>query len=399
MRLALVVAVSSGFGCNALLDIGDLSAIGAIDAANAATDAPGVIIDAPPAPPDAPPAPIHALALATDYTNPGKIAELDVRAGTINTSFAAQAGIPAIGSDPLLRRLGTEVFVIGRLGAETIQILGGTPLALTDTFTLPAGSNIQDVAAAGTKLYVPAYGSTGVIVIDRVTRMTKTIPLLQTEDPDHHPNCGSAFYTGSRVYVACGLLNDATFVARGPGKIVVIDPFNDTVIRTIDLPYVNPIGLLEPTIPDAPMTGALTIGTAPSFTDFTSGCLVKLDLTTTPEPASCLVTNQALGGVASQAQTAPDRRHVWIASVLLANGGPDIYGRLVAYDLAGNQLATPASEPGWPIVDVAACADDYVVATERGTSEHGARIYHASTGGALLELGAPAVAGGGVVCY
>ena len=89
-------------------------------------------------------------------------------------------------------------------------------LALVDQLGTGAGSNPQDVAVVGDKLYVPALGTAGVVVMTRgSTRPTTTIDLTRARDPDGKPDCVSAFAVGNDVYVACGLL-DASFRAARP---------------------------------------------------------------------------------------------------------------------------------------------------------------------------------------
>jgi hypothetical protein len=381
MLRALAVVVVCG-GCNSILGIGDVHPGGAsIDGAPGGPDS---TIDGPPAA-------IHAMVATTDYTANGALDLIDVRAGTI-----AKDVLPGkVTRVPQLRRYGDEMFLVNGAPVENILVLDGTG-AVKETYPLTAGTMASDVAAAGTKLYIASGQSAGVIVFDRGTLQFKTIafPAL---DPDGVPDCYSVFYSGTRVYVACSLF-DANFKPRGPGVVQVIDPFNDSLVGTVTLPDVNPFGYLEPTVPADPTSGALTIGLAPSFTDFTKGCLAQIHLTVT-ETADCLVPNAALGGVASHAETDPTGATVWIASVIYDATFQNSYGRLVSYDLAKGKLETPTSTPGQPVVDVAACADGFVVATERGPSESGARIFHAGTAGNLLDTGLGPEPGGAVICY
>lgn len=381
MRSLVIAATCACAGCNAILGIADLhTSSGTADAA----------LDGSP---DGPPAPIHAIALGTDYTNPGTVASFDVRAGTVTKDAVTGAAT----SDPVVRRYGDEILVIDRYGGDKVVVLDAATLAIKDTFPLPANSNVQDAAAAGSKLYVPALASTGVYVVDRTNKQVKEIPLLQTFDPDGHPDCISVFYTGVRVYVACEVL-DASFQPRGAGQIVVIDPFNDTVLRAVPLTYTNPVGFLEPTNPAAPAQGELMIGTVPSFTNFTMGCLEKTKLTDPEAFDGCLVKNDKLGGGANHAEADPTGATIWIASTLYDPNTFAPYGRLVAYDVAQAKLLAPSSQPGEPIVDLAVCPDGYVVASERG-SENGVRIFHAGTEGALVDLGRPPVYSDGAVCW
>jgi hypothetical protein len=387
MVRVLVLAAVLGGGCNSLLGIDDIHPGGA--AIDGAPGGPDSRFDGAP---DAPLAPARAFVVASDYSAPGLATTIDGRTGMVHKDVLP--GV--ISSDPIVRRYGDEIFVVNRSTSQIVVVSAST-LAMTKTYTLPANSNPQDVAAAGTKLYVAALASTGAIVIDRTNDMQKTIAFPTTVDPDGHPDCVSIYYTGSRIYLACDTL-DASFKPRGVGKLGVIDPFNDSYVGTIDFPYANPLGYLESTTPATPTTGTLTIGLVPSFTDYTQGCLAAVHLTS-PETIDCMVSNTAMGGYANRAMTDPDGKTTWIASTIYDSTTFSAYGRLVGFDLAMMKLGTPVSEPGWPVADLGVCTDDVVVATENGPAEKGARAYVNGTAGALIDLGKPPVFGGGLVCY
>jgi hypothetical protein len=382
VRALAMVALVCG-GCNSILGIGDVHPTGAtIDGgADARFDAP----------PDGPPVPLHALVATTDYASKAALDRIDVRAGTIATDVL----VGKVSTIPALRHYGSELLLVNGAAPEEVLVLDGTP-TVKETYALPAGTIAVDAAAAGTKLYVASGNSAGVIVIDRNTKQMKTIA-FPTIDPDGVPNCYSVYYTGTRVYVACSIF-DASFTPRGPAVVVVVDPFNDSIVRTVTLPDKDAIGLLEPSNPSAPTTGVLTIGLSPSFTDFTKGCLAEIHLTE-PETADCLLQNTAIGGYANHAEGDPTGATLWIASTIYDASFNNAYGRLVPYDLAHGSLGSPVSQPGEPVVDVAACPDDFLVVTERGPSETGARVYHAGSEGGLLDTGYGPEPGGAVICY
>jgi hypothetical protein len=215
------------------------------------------------------------------------------------------------------RQLGDEVLIINRDRGENITILGGSPLALIDQYGTGGGSNPQDVAVAGGKLYVPALGTAGVVVIDRATRALRTIAIAG--DPDGRPDCVSAFAVDGKVFVACGLLDN--FAATRPGKVAVIDVATDTVTTSFDLPARNPIGLFARG--GAALGGDLLLGTAPSFTDYTSGCVVRVTTGATPAANGCLVSNQDLGGLANHIAVDPDDGTPWVAVTGYAGPGFD----------------------------------------------------------------------------
>jgi YVTN family beta-propeller protein len=139
----------------------------------------------------------------------------------------------AVGDDPLLRKVGDELFVVNRAGGNNVTILDAATFAVKAQVPTGAGSNPQDVAVVGDKLFVPAFGTAGVLVVSRETGARVTID-LSALDPDGEPNCISAYAVGGEVYVACEVL-DPAFSPRGPGQIAVIDAATGAVKTTFAL--------------------------------------------------------------------------------------------------------------------------------------------------------------------
>lgn len=334
------------------------------------------------------PPPTTAYVVSGDFGTTGVFSSIDVAAGTVTPN--ALAGVA--GGDPFLRRIGDEILIVNRDSGENVTILGGNPLALVDQFGTGGGSNPQDVAAVGNKLYVPALGTAGVVVIDRATRMTRTITI--SGDADGHPDCVSALAVGTKVFVACGLLDN--FAATVPGKIAVIDTATDTVTTSFDMPARNPIGLFARG--GASLGGDLLIGTAPSFTDYTSGCLVRVSTGASPA-ASCLISNQDLGGLANHVEVAPDDGTPWVAVTGYAGPGFDNpFGRLRSVVAASGEAGPVLSTAAQRIDDVAACAGGYVVTADGAAG--GVRIWKdgAERTTAALEIGRPTGFGNNMVC-
>lgn len=332
---------------------------------------------------------ITAYAVSGDFASTGVFSSIDVAAGTVTPN--ALAGVA--GGDPFLRRIGDELMVVNRDAGENVTVLGGKPLALVEQYGTGGGSNPQDVAQVGGKLYVPALGTAGVVVVDRATRATTTIAI--DGDPDGKPDCVSAYAVGTQVYVVCGLL-DATFTARGPGKVAVIDTATDTVTTSFELSSTNPIGLLA----RMPNDGDLLIGTAPSFSDFSSGCVERIKVGAAPAANGCLVTNAVLEGLANHVDATADGELVWIAVTGFSPDFTTQFGRLRAVDAV---TATP-----WPVTsgasqridDVAVCADGYVVAADGTMGASGVRIWKDNTEvtTAALDIGRPTGFGNNLIC-
>jgi hypothetical protein len=307
-------------------------------------------------------APGHmAYAVSGDFASTGVFTAIDVASKAVRTN--ALAGVA--GGDPVLRQLADEVMIVNRDSGENVTVLGGAPLALIDQYGTGGGSNPQDVAAVGGKLYVPALGTAGVVVIDRATRATHTVAIAG--DPDGVPDCVSAYAVGAQVFVACGLL-DENFAPRGDGLVAVIDSTTDTVTATVRLPAPNPVGLFART-----PSGALVIGTAPSFTDYTSGCVVRVTTGATPAATaawSATRTSAAWPTTSPSIPTTARRGSRSPATPARASTTPTVAAR-------------PRPPPGVPgvvrstagqqIDDVAACGDGYLITADGAAG--GVRIW------------------------
>ena len=71
----------------------------------------------------------------------------------------------------------------------------------------------------GNKLYVPTFGTAGVVVMTAPASTTTTIDLDGAlGDPDGKPDCISAYAVGTDLYVACELLDDATSRRAAPAR-------------------------------------------------------------------------------------------------------------------------------------------------------------------------------------
>ena len=333
------------------------------------------------------PATRTAYAVSGDFGTTGVFSTIDVLGRTVRPN--ALAGVA--GGDPFLRAIGDELLIVNRDSGENVTVLGGAPLALIDQYATGGGSNPQDVAVVGGKLYVPVLGGSGVVVIDRATHASHAVAI--PGDPDGKPDCVSAAAVGAEVYVACGLLDD-TFTPRGDGLIAVIDTATDTVTATVAMPAANPVGVLAPT-----SDGALLIGTAPSFTDFATGCVVRVAPGAPRPTATCAVTNAQLGGLANHIDVGPDG-DVVIAVTGFAPDFSSQFGRLRMVDHTTFAPGAVMSKDGQQIDDVAACGDGYVVAADGTMGASGVRIFKdgQETTTAPLDIGRPTGFGNNLAC-
>lgn len=343
----------------------------------------------------APPVDARAVIVSGDFNagSPGVMSMLDLATMQV-TQRVAPTG--AIGDDPILRKIGDELFVINRSDGNNVTILDATTFALKEQLATGANSNPYDVAAVGSKLYVPAFGTAGVVVLTRGTTTATTIDLTQF-DADGKPDCVAAFAIGNDVYVACEVL-DNNFAPRGPGKIAVIDAATDTLRAAVTLTHGNPVGSLEQ-LPD----GDLVIATAPMiFADPKQGCIETITPGATPAAKGCLIANADLGGFASRidVQVTEAFKIAWIATANFADSAPKTY--VEAFDLETQCLwAAPLTPNTQQILDVVGCPNLQLVMADSTMAANGLRVYEGSaeTTTAPLTVGLRPGSTRGLACY
>jgi|GEM_PF-1048097 len=343
--------------------------------------------------PDAPASPT-AYAVAGDFAATGIFTSIDVAAATVQPN--ALTGVA--GGDPVLRRIGDELFIVNRDQGDSVTVLGGATLAVVGQYATGAGSNPQDVAQVGTKLYLPGLGTAGVVVIDRRGGAPTTIAI--PGDPDDRPDCVSAFAVGTQVVVACGLL-DGRSMARGNAQISIIDTATDTVTASFTLASPNPQGQLTETPTASTFGGDLLIATMPAFNDFSAGCLARVSLGTTPAANGCVATNLALGGNANHVSVAPDGATAWVAVTGYAPDYSSSFGRLHSIDLATGVVSAAVSPTTQQVDDVTACRDGYVVTSDGRFGSSGVRIWHdgVETTTVALAIGRATGFGNNLACF
>ena len=334
-------------------------------------------------------APLYkAVVLGADFqSGTGLVSRLDLASMSMQTN--AVAGVAT--SDPVIRHFGDKVYVINRAVGENVTILDAHDLAPVDQISTGANSNPQDVAVVGDKLYVPAYGTAGVVVLQN-DQIAKTIDLgTLLGDPDGKPDCVSAYAVGTKVFVACGLL-DANFMPRGNGKVAVIDTTTDHA-TALTMPDKNPAGFFE----QSP-SGDLLISVVPSFDVFTNGCVMRVPADGTTAP-TCMtdLTNKALGGFVNAMSYAADGK-LWLSVVVDKNFATQS-AQLRSYD--GTTVSAAVSGSSELIQDVAACPDGSVIGVEATFGASGLRVFRAGAEvtTAPLPIGLPPVFSGGVVCF
>ncbi len=334
----------------------------------------------------------RAVIVAGDFTpgSPGVMSSLDMETAAIQQGVAPTG---AIGDDPIVRRFGDELFIVNRADGNNITILDAITLELVEQLATGAGSNPQDVAVVGDELYVATLGTSGVVVVERGTGALRQIDLSTLDTVDGIPDCASVIKVGDDVFVACGRLDN--FVASEPGIVAVLDTANADAFTTFELVNSNPFGVFE-RMPLA-AGGDLVIPTVPDFSDFSTGCLERINLDGTPT-ASCAISNQDIDGLAGRIDF--DANEMYFAVARFGINGAE--GEVQGLDLdTGEHLAavTPASQV---VVDFSICPGRQMVVADATMAANGLRIYGedgAEVTSAPLAIGLKPGSAHGISCY
>lgn len=351
----------------------------------------GPIVDAAPQPP-------RAVIVAGDFVpgHPGVMSAIDMTTKMVTTNVAPQG---AIGEDPVLRMKGDELFVVNRASGNNVTILKASDYSLVEQLGTGAGTNPQDVVAIGNKLFVATLGNKGGVILTRGSTAVTEID-LSADDPDGKPNCSSVFYANSKLFFACGLLDDTNqfLPPRGPGKIYIVNPSTGVVDASITMMTKNPIALFEQIPLGAPKGGDLLIPTIDFGTGM--GCVERIVTTGTPATAGCMVDNSVLGGFAFASRVAFQGNHARVA----VSDYPK--GNVRDYDLAAAALDTAAMTAMAQVIsDVTICPGGEMVVADNppppSTAANGVRIYMdaAEKTTAPLAIGLKPASSHGLVCY
>ncbi|MCP5940153.1 hypothetical protein NL351_30005, partial [Klebsiella pneumoniae] len=81
---------------------------------------------------------------------------------------------------------------------NNVTVIDAATRAVKLQISTGANSNPQDAAVVGNKIFVPALGSKGVLVITRGSNTLAEVDLSGLDTVDSKPDCNSAYAVGTR---------------------------------------------------------------------------------------------------------------------------------------------------------------------------------------------------------
>lgn len=243
-------------------------------------------------------------------------------------------------SDAAARLFGGLIYVINRLGADSIQIIDprqGYTTPRDAELSVGNGLNPHDIAFANAnKAYVSRYASDALLVINPATLShIGEIDLgrfTRAADTDRVPEMASLLIRNGLLYIALQHIdfNSPVFEKVAPGEIVVLDTATDAVLTSIVLNGRNPFASLE----FSPALGRILVATAGEFT-FDDGGLEAINPNTNQVERDFLLTEEAAGGDITHFQIVSSTKGYAIIS------GRDFSNALISFNpTTGQRLAT-----------------------------------------------------------
>jgi len=320
----------------------------------------------------------RAYAVGTDFSTSGILSEVDVPTHEVTTGVVA--GVAS--TDPALRYFNGKLYIVNRYGADNITIVDPATNQLITQISTGAGTNPQDVAVKGNKLYVAALNSGNIIILDETNPSATPDTIdISSYDMDGVPDASSLYLVGNLLFVSLELL-DGSFVSQG-GKVVVIDTATDTVIDDVELTHNNPFGTFELRRD----TSELFITT----TDFAgTGCVERVQ-TSPPYAVDCVVDEASLGGYASTIRSHGDTLWLAVATSFTEGHVIDVTG--------GTPGSTPLTANTFQATDLALCPSGAIVVNDQ--TNGGLRLYvdGSEVTTSVLNIGLPPSLSNGIVCF
>lgn len=258
----------------------------------------GNVDDFPPPPPPPPPEELNVAFVLTAGAGTGSYSTVDLDTRRVTPDINAGG----VHSDAIARFFNGRIYVVNRLGVDSIQIIDPEADFTTPTgaeLSVDNGTDPHDIVFINaTKAYVSLYASPELLVINptalSIRRRINLANLIKPGDGSA-PEAHLMLFHNGLVYL---LLQHLDFTADppakvAPGEVVILDPNTDTVREVLTLNGQNPFS----DIIFSPALNRILVSSVGDFRTLDGGIEVINPNTPTPtvEPGF-RVTEAALGG-------------------------------------------------------------------------------------------------------
>jgi hypothetical protein len=319
-----------------------------------------------------------AFVITSDFVT-GSFAIIDLKG---DRDVTPSSPARSVNSDAVVRVHDDRVYVINRMGDESIQVLDpNDDYATLSRCSTGAGTNPHDIAVvSGNKAYVTLFNETDLLIVDPSVDedcdgfIIGSIDLSVFADADGIPEMDQMAIIDDRLYVSIEHLDrDNFFAPTGLGQIAVIDIDDDEVIGEIALGASNPFGA----------TKGLTVDGRDLLVSLTGqfgvrdGGIQRVDAVN-QELEPFIVTEAVLGGDVTDFVIVSNRVGYAVISLI------DFTNAVVQFD-PDNGILTRTILNADFIADIELNDRDELYVSDRTSGREGVRIFDADDGTEITE--------------
>ena len=317
--------------------------------------------------------------LTTDYSTFGRVRSFD-----LDDPWTVSGDLATIPGDPAGRHHDGKVYIVGRGGANLVQIYDPEAgFSLVREFSIGAGRNPQDIAfdPAG-EAYVSCYDQAVLLRIDvGAGTVLETFDTSIFADADGLPETAWMVAQGDLLYISCQKLDRLQgHVPSGPGALLVFDMAAETWVDMDPATFgIQPIVLTggNPYTRIEAQEGNLRVGCV-GFYGQNDGGVEEVD-PVSGTSGGYLATEQELGGDIITFTSTGDDLHVLVSNL-------DGITSLRRFDPADRTVSVLATAVGYYYSDLAWDGDFQLYLADRTLGAAGLRVFD-ETSGAELTAG------------
>jgi len=316
--------------------------------------------------------------LTTDYSTFGR-----VRSFALDEPWAVSDDLAVIPGDPAGRFHEDKVYVVGRGGANLIQVYNPEAgFALEREFSIGAGRNPQDIAFDTTgEAYVSCYDEAVLLRVDVAAgTVLDTYDTSMFADADGLPETAWMIARGDRLYVAAQKLDRNNWYApTGPGALLVFDMAAETWVdmdgtapgtQPIILTGADPYTRIEE-VGDGAGGRKLRVGCV-GFFGLNDGGIEEVD-PVTGTSLGYVVTEQDLGGDIMAFASTGDDIHVLISDASFITS-------LLRFNSVTGLVTVLDTGNGYVHADLAWDGDFLLFLADRTVGAAGLRVFDTASG-------------------